>query len=188
MSPVFLLGVVCLLQVSLPDNRGTTSWRFAYISIAFGVMSIFLQVKTILYASGCAALLFVLESNFGKVRHAAVFTLMIMSPVFEYATNVFSFPIRLWLTGMAGNMMTFSGQQVFARGNKLMMNGNEFSVDPECMGLHMLQTSLLLGIMIGSFYSHQYKVRAQLLTLMLILLMVTGLNILPIPDNSAGAV
>ncbi len=177
-SPVFLLGVVCLLQVSLPGRCGKSSVRFAYISIAFGVLSIFLPVKTILYGSGCAALLFVLESNFGKVRHAAVLTLMIMSPVFEYATNVFSFPVRLWLTGIAGSMMRFSGRQVFARGNMLMLNGNEFSVDPECMGLHMLQTSLLMGIMICSFYTHQYKVRLRLLTLMLILLLITGLNVM----------
>lgn len=177
-SPVFLLGLFCLLQVSLPDSGGKISLRFAYISIAFGLLSIFLPVKTILYASGCTTLLFVLESNFGKVRHAAVFTLMIMSPVFEYATNIFSFPIRLSLTGIAGTMMMFSGQQVFARGNMLMLNGNEFSVDPECMGLHMLQTSLLLGIMICSFYIQQYKIRLRLLTLLFILLIITGLNVM----------
>ncbi|MEO6000239.1 MAG: exosortase N [Chitinophagaceae bacterium] len=177
-SPVFLLGILCLLQVSLPGNSGGTSFRFAYITFAISALSIFLPLRTILYLTGSSAILFTLEANYGKVRHAVFCTLVIMSPIFEYAATVFSFPIRLQLTSWAGNMMAFTGQTVISTGNMITIHGNEFTVDPECMGLNMMETSLLLGVMISCIYQQKFKVRVRFLILVLMLIVISVLNIL----------
>ena len=177
-SPVFLMGILCLFLVSLPGNSTVTSLRFAYITFALSVLSLVLPFRTILYLTGSSAILFVLEANYGKVRHAAVCTLVIMSPIFEYASTVFSFPIRLQLTSWAGSIMAFMGQKVLSAGNMLTIRGNEFTVDPACMGLNMMETSLLLGIMISSFYQEKFEVRLRFVTLILILTSISLLNVI----------
>jgi exosortase N len=73
---------------------------------------------------------------------------MLMSPIAQYFADAFSFSIRLWLTKVAGKAMLLFGRQVEVSGNVITHNGIDFSVDPACMGLHMLLSSLLCCLLI----------------------------------------
>lgn len=50
-----------------------------------------------------------------------------------------------------------SGQRVVSGGNLITRDGVDFSVDPACMGLHMLQTALLCCIMMSALYGQRYR-------------------------------
>ncbi len=92
---------------------------------------------------------FVVETYVRKMHLLSLLTIILVSPVCRYIMNVFSFPIRLQLTQWVGNLLSFTGYDSSqVEGNIIRYNGSEFSVDPACMGLYMLITSLLSGIMI----------------------------------------
>lgn len=95
--------------------------------------------------------LFLLESSRGRQTALLPLTLFCMSPVFGHLSSIFAFPLRLELTRIAGHILAASGNDVTASGNLIRSGGLDFSVDPACMGLHMLQCALLSMMMIGLF-------------------------------------
>jgi len=100
-----------------------------------------------------------------------------MSPFFQYVSEVFSFPIRLQLTAIAGKLFSAAGTDIHAEGNMLLVNGNEFSVDPACMGLNMLVTSLLLCVMLIGIHQKKYHKHLSFVAVSTLLLVVFVLNI-----------
>jgi exosortase N len=110
------------------------------------LLCLMIPVQTFLYFS--LVLLFIYW--FGKKGYHLAFlgwaSLIISSPVFSYAATVFSFPIRLQLAEWVGSLFALGRSQVSTKGNSIFFGGQEFSVDPACMGLHMLSVSMLLGI------------------------------------------
>jgi exosortase N len=101
-----------------------------------------------------------------------------MSPVFQYIADVFSFPIRLQLSTIAGYGLSFTGKSVQVVGNTIYFNNNEFAVDPACMGLNMLTASLLLGIMLIGFYKKKWNKQIAGWQIIAYLLFVFGLNVI----------
>lgn len=144
-SANFLIGLPALLLMHTP-LAGSTSGRFGWLALAVMITVLFLPVKTGLYAALCCVLLCLYECGKGKVTLLPVLTLFFMSPVCQYFAQVFSFPVRLRLTGIAGSVLQGLGKKVSIAGNIIFLDGTEFSVDPACMGLGMLVTSLLCGI------------------------------------------
>ncbi len=80
----------------------------------------------------------------------------LMSPVFQFTANVFSVPVRFQLTKWAGAVMNAIRGDITVKGNMIICNGNEFLVDPACMGLNMMVTSLLLQLIIVAMYQRKY--------------------------------
>jgi exosortase N len=109
-----------------------------------------------LYFTIAFAFLFITENFSGKINWLPVWVICFMSPVFQFAANVFSFPIRLKLTSWAGYIMNSMVGDVIVQGNMIVYNGNEYSVDPACMGLNMMVTSLLLQLIIIAMYQRKY--------------------------------
>ncbi len=93
-------------------------------------------------------LLFLWENKIGKLNNLPFFLLIIISPVFQYIAEVWSFPIRLELSKWAGKVLSLMGQKVEVAGNMIIMDGHEFAVDAACMGLNMLSVSLLLSLVL----------------------------------------
>ncbi len=54
-----------------------------------------------------------------------------------------------------------AGVDVQVEGNMMVLNGNGFTVDDACMGLNMLSTSLLIGVLV---MVHHYKNRQRTLS------------------------
>lgn len=124
------------------------------------VLSFLVPVKTLLYFSIGWALLLLLPAFSCRPGFLSIAVLLVASPIFQYVTNVLSFPIRLQLTGWAGQLLSLWFNGINTKGNVIYYGNNEFSVDPACMGLNMLVTSLLLGIMAFGYYQQKLQKKA----------------------------
>ena len=101
------------------------------------------------------ALFSLMETVSGRAGILAMLSLILMSPLCEYFTNVFGFPIRLQLTQMAGYILHSVDNGYRSEGNVLFNGTAEFSVDTACMGLHMLISSLLTGMILLGIYQRR---------------------------------
>lgn len=156
---------------------GKYSFRYLPPALLFLGLAIFVPVKTLVYLALVFGLLFLLESTIGKVSYYLLFLLFIMSSVFRYFSNFFGFPIRLWLSKIAGNILELTGQEVAVSGNLISLNGTDFSVDPACTGLRMLATSLLLALFVLAFYQRKTGREASFKLVSGVLLLTLLLNI-----------
>jgi exosortase N len=101
-----------------------------------------------------------------------------MSPVFGHFIEIFSFPIRLQLTSVAASLFQASGVAAFASGNVIDINGSHFSVDAECMGLNMMVTSLLVGVMLMAYYEQTLRKKLKLFRVVTLLSLIVLLNVI----------
>lgn len=176
-SPATILGVFALCMVTTVNRSEKGSLRFFLPAVLALLLYTLLPAKTLLCIAMVCGVLFMAEAFFGRVNVLPGIVLVIMSPLFEYASNVFSFPIRLQLTTWAGRMIGLMGQDVHVQGNMIVYNGSEFSVDPACMGLQMMVTSLLCGTMLIGYYQRQQRKELRLPVLLPLLGVFMSLNI-----------
>jgi exosortase N len=172
-----LLGLIALPVVTVIRTREKGNFRYAVFAILLALCCIALPVKTLFYGAIACSLLFVIEGALGKTNLLPLIVVGMMSPIFQYMADIFSFPIRLQLTTMAGQAMQWMGSAVQVRGNMIYCNGHEFSVDPACMGLNMLVTALLLQVLLVAVYQKKYGRTGAWWQVFLLLGLVTVLNI-----------
>lgn len=173
-----LLGLIALPVVTTIryGNKGYT--RYAWAAILLTILCIWLPVNTLYYISVALAVLFVIENFIGKTNLLPLVVIGMMSPMFQYLAGIFSFPIRLQLTEVAGQAMQLIGSEVEVKGNMIFYSGREFSVDPACMGLNMLVTSLLLQVLLVAVYQKKFGRTGSWWQVILLLGLVAALNIL----------
>ncbi len=176
-SPVFLFGVAAAISVASCDSARKQGRRYAYAAIVLALFNILLPVKTILYMSLVCGILFTLENFRGKTGPLPLMVALLVSPAFQYVSDVFTFPVRLELSRWAGSALQLAGGHVRTEGNLIFCNGDEFSVDPACMGLNMMITSLVAGVLLISFYQKRLHKRVSPWLLILLLGCIAGLNV-----------
>ncbi|MBS0029181.1 exosortase N [Chitinophaga sp. 22321] len=176
--PFFLLSVIAMVLVCRIDHTRRGSTRCGWIALFFLLLSWQLPVFTFRYAVLITALFFVIEYFYGRLQPLAFITATLIAPAIDFVINVFSFPIRLWLTGMAGKLLAGINPAVTTSGNMILVGNNEFSVDTACMGLQMMLTSLLCGVMLIALYQRRYQKVLPVTGILVILMAVTGLNII----------
>jgi exosortase N len=143
--PTFITG---LIAIAASARKGRTdSNRYGYAAMLFLLLCFLVPVKTFLFFSLAFSLFYWVERNYARLPFPAMAALVLASPVFEYGASAFSFPLRLQLTDWVTGIFSLFGEGVSSRGNVIVHEGFEFSVDPACMGLHMCSLSILLGIL-----------------------------------------
>ncbi len=150
------LGILSLLAVAGVDKE-SKSLRCLYPCILFSLADLFIPVKFFAFAALVSGIGLLIESYTGILNRISYFILVFISPLVEYACNVFTFPIRLGLTSVAATCMKLGGLDVIAAGNVISTKGMDFSVDAECMGLKMLSTSLLSGLILAGLLEKQAR-------------------------------
>jgi exosortase N len=165
----FVSGVIALWFVLDNDQRGERSYRYAWVAGVFFVLCLLLPVKTFLFFTISFSLLFLVEYCYGKMSVLPAIVIILLSPLFKYAADTFSFPLRLQLTNLAGSAFSLMGYETIVKGNVIIHSDQEFSVDPGCMGLNMMETSLLFGvIIIAGKLIKQWKLWTYLLAIVLL--------------------
>lgn len=149
-------GLVALLLIPVVPTAPRYPLRWGIASIVLFGLWVLLPVKTTLYFFLAAAIFFYRESFYGKMPPSAVLAIPLLSPLTEYALDAFSFPIRLWLTKIAGGVLQHIEPGMQVKGNMLQTGNADFSVDPACMGLHMLMVSLLTVLLLVNLYQRRY--------------------------------
>lgn len=154
----FQLGMLSMfVVVSSTHSSKKSGIRFGVAAMMVAIITCFLPVKTLLYITILLSVFFVVETYGRRIHLLSLLVVILVSPVCRYVMNIFSFPIRLQLTQWVGRMLSFTGAPSQVEGNIILYNGSEFSVDPACMGLYMLITSMLSGIMIVALQHRKYK-------------------------------
>jgi exosortase N len=172
-----VLGITAIIFTW--QGAGTGKRIFGYL-LAAGLLLLlygWIPSKFILYIVIGIAVFSLMESVAGKAGPAAMFCLILMSPLCEYFSNVFGFPIRLQLTELAGHIMHSVDNSYHTEGNVLLKGPSEFSVDTACMGLHMLISSLLTGMILLGIYQRRLKKKMSLICLTGIGLAILILNL-----------
>ena len=173
-----LMGIMAFLVVVQPDTKNKGSRRIAYWVVVFSLLSIIIKVKTVLFFAFISGILLVIEQSFGKVNRLSIILTLFVCPFFQFAINVFGFPIRLWLTGLAGKALHFIGTDISVQGSVIVCRGQDFLVDTTCMGLKMLVSSLMLSIVILSVYETRMNKRLNWKGIGGFLFLVVLLNII----------
>ncbi len=173
----FLAGIATV-GLSLYSYRGNPGRRFMWPLLVMAAVNFLLPVNTTFYLLTLLAGLYVLETKVGKVDKIVPMALFMMSPVMNYAVNSFSFPIRLWLTEVAGRFLMVLDNTTQVEGNVVVFNGAEYAVDAGCMGLSMVEVSLLLVLLLTVVYQRQAGRIIRHWQLLLALTCIFALNII----------
>jgi hypothetical protein len=167
------IPILYLLSKAAPGSQNPRS--VVLMSCLLLILNSFIPVQTFFYFGVVAVFIGMLELR-GQGRGMLMWvTAILIAPLSNYFFNVFSFPIRLWLTSVAANVLHTMDDQVSYVGNVILLQGREFSVDMACMGLNLTIASLLTGILL--LLNFQIKTQKRLsngvtiLFLMLVLLL-----------------
>jgi exosortase N len=175
-----LLGV-CLLPFSIwITGRQRVNYFYLLAMICFGALASVYPVKIFYFFAIAIFILFLLEIHIGQVNTIVLFLLAFMSPFFEQVAGILGFPIRLYLSNAAGSILTVAGLPVGVEGNMLILHGNSFTVDDACMGLNMLSTSLLVGVLM---IVCQYRQRTSVLSFLSLAGYFAGVFLLNVVSN-----
>lgn len=142
----FLLGLLALPYMLVNGGNRQKSLRLGYWAIAAGILYLLVPMQFVLFLMLCGAMLCIWEYSYGKVSSLMLITILMMSPAFHYFVGVFSFPIRIELTEKAATLFNVLGVNARSLGNVITYNGSEYAVDPACVGLKMIVTSFLCGL------------------------------------------
>lgn len=172
-----MLGLMTLYYGFELRKGQTGNTRYGWLALALALLACFLPVKTVLYAAFVCAVFFVVESFAGALSALPFITMILLSPLFEYVVNVFSFPVRLELTQWVCKLLSLTGAEATAEGNTIWFQQAEFSVDPACMGLHMLSVSFLTGLLLTAIFQQRYQKQLPVIALLAALPLLFVLNI-----------
>ena len=169
---------VCL---SVQRHRGG-SWRYGLLSLSMLALYPLLKVQSLFFLGFCSFVLFIIDNQVGRINYLPLTLLLVSSPFAFFAMEVIGFPLRLELTQWAAFFCRWFEPGIVAQGNRLLLGEEVFSVDPECMGLKLMNTSLVLGLTFLAFLQRQWKKRLPLthlpVWLLLLLLLVLGSNLI----------
>lgn len=146
-----LIGL-CLFPFTILVTRPKRNNLF-YIAamIFFATMAMTYGVRICYFFTLAFYFLWLVELFVGRLNVLILFLILFMSPFFIQVVTILGFPLRLMLSGYAGELLKLCGVNVQVEGNVMMMNGTMFSVDEPCMGLNMLVISLLMGVFILAY-------------------------------------
>lgn len=175
--PVFLAGLMAMSAVVLPFPPVRRS-RYAWAAAAFALLCLLVPVKTFFYLALCFSVFYFLEASNRKIPFAGLCALVISSPVFTYGATAFSFPLRMHLAEWVGSWLRIGQPGTLVHGAVIEQQGYEFSVDPACMGLHMLSLSLLFGLILLGWLQRKTGRYLPFFPALFYLLLVFLLNLL----------
>jgi len=176
-SAALLIGILALYYTPGFDKQPNSSFRFGWPALLFAVLYFLVTpLRTVVYAALVSALCLYCESFYRRIEKTTLFILALLTPIADFFANTFSFPIRMQLTAIAGGLMKAAGLTVTVAGNAITYRGHLFTVDPACMGLHMLIISLLTALLLMNYYQRKTGRRLSALMITLLLLITIGLN------------
>ncbi|EOR93667.1 hypothetical protein ADIARSV_3176 [Arcticibacter svalbardensis MN12-7] len=159
-------------------NMGKFSIRYLIPAVVFIVLALFIPVRTTVFIALLFSFLFFLENYIGTTSSMLLFLLLLISPIFNYLSNVIGFPIRLYLSDFAAIILGWAGSHTQAYGNIIVQGNNEFAVDQACAGLNMLATSLIICLFIIAYYQKRTNKRFSFVRILTLLVITTGLNMI----------
>jgi len=173
----FWIGTGLVPFVLLSSKSKKRTLRFLPAILFLFVTCFLIKAQSIRYLFLLLSIVFLIESFRGKLNASLFWILLIISPLFRYLSEIFTFPIRLKLSSLTGIFLKTSGFPVQVSGNIIQMNDSDFSVDPACMGLQMVGFSFLAGIFLVTNSERLTNRKLPFLLFVLIMMAAFALNI-----------
>jgi exosortase N len=174
----FILGIgLLILPFTFQFRKQIFSNRYLVPTLLFALLSLILPAQSTIYFSIIFTVLLLFENFIGKTNIAALFILIIVSPLFKFFSDTLGFPLRLWLSKIVAQTMTFVGMKAESAGNIIYIDQYEFYIDQACAGLNMLHVSLLIGIFILSVQQKKQQKTVPLFSYALFFSLIFILNI-----------
>jgi exosortase N len=177
----WVLAMVLVPFVAQVQPQKSLSPTLLIATIVLALLAATLQNSTLYFFTSVVALWCGAQLMVGRISIYPILLLVVASPIFKYIANIISFPLRMQLTTWAVAILNTMEKQAEAAGNIILVNGEEFSVDPACAGLSMLSLALILAVFILSHLQKTYQKKfplwfiAMMLGLMLLLNLVANL-------------
>ena len=175
--PSTLFGIVLLPYVIVIRRSEGKSIRYVFIMLILLALIWLSGLNTLIYLALVIAILFLIENSIGKTGILCFVYLIIISPIFIYIGNFVGVPARLELTELAGSILNLIHINNQVLGNLIITDTSEFSVEPACMGLNMLNISFILAIATSAHYERLYQKSLNLISIILYLVTVFVLNL-----------
>ena len=177
-DPTFVAGLVVLALSMVVRSPGVGSWRFAVWAMLCFVAGLVIPARsfhflTLLFAAG-----FIVENLKGKINEAPVLIAVLLSAVFKTMSIVLGFAIRLQMSANAAAALVLLGFDAQASGNMIRLNGQDFAVDPACMGLQMVDISFLYGFFLLGLMERRSGKRLHWWALAATIVGLGGLNLI----------
>ncbi|MBX3241085.1 MAG: exosortase N [Chitinophagaceae bacterium] len=177
-SPVFLLGLLTLFITTGECTDRPGSLRYGIAAMLTGIITCFFPIKTLFFYFTAFSMFYIVERLRGHLNFLSLASLVLLSPLFSHFILQFGFTIRLYLTACAGFLLKFIVPDTLVSGNIITMNGVEYAVDPACMGLNMMVTSLISGVLLIALFQERRGKQLHITAIILSLLLIVTLNIL----------
>ncbi len=123
------------------------------ISLILLCLFVHFHSKSFLFFS---LLFFILELHAhykGRIQYQVFFLYFFCSPLFSFLGKLLGFPLRIQLTKLAAQLLSYSHKSISLAGNSIVINGADFIVDEACAGLNMLFASMIWGFISLEFHS-----------------------------------
>ena len=173
---VFYL-LVGLLSIRY-EGRGRGGGRFGWLALLAGIGFILLAARILYLLSLVYFLLFLLEKARGRINDAPIYAAVLVWPAAQYVLHVMSFPLRLGMTASVGAVLRLFYPEIAVKGNIIAWAETEFVVAEACLGLSLLQTSLLICLFLIGRDDRQFQRSLSWPWIALALAVTTGLVML----------
>lgn len=154
-----LILFIIVLPILISKNNNQKSFRYGLVALILLATFIVLKLETIYYFAVISSLLFVYESVYGKISNLPILLILIISPITNHFNKVIGFEIRLLLTEFASKILKLVYSDIVQMGNQLIVSGNPFTVDPECLGLNMMIMSFFVSIVFLSLNEKRTNIK-----------------------------
>lgn len=152
-----MLGLVLAPFIFRRGGEAGHSRRYFWLALLFFVALFFRRSGSLYFFALAFSILFVVEQYWAKLNMLPFFWCLIISPLFRQFSNIWTFPIRLEMSSLAARILSGMGFEAYAEGNIIQFEGTGFAVDPACMGLNLIITALLLGLVILAHFERRHK-------------------------------
>ena len=138
-------------------TEGKLEYGYLIAAMVFAIGAFCSGSFSLFYATFVFGLYFLLSLGLGRLNVLPLVLLFLISPLVSHVTSMFSFPIRLQLSHWVSHVLSVAGIEIFSEGNLLILAGERFLVDQECVGLKMLITGLVITLVLLAYQERKYK-------------------------------
>ncbi|MDX2249215.1 MAG: exosortase N [Bacteroidia bacterium] len=188
--PLEMNVVLCFMLapfVMRIQREGEYSVRYGWLA-AGSLLAFHLIHMQIFFLLGVGATIFmILEARHGKMGILPLILLILISPMLQFLVRIFTFPIRLEMSRISGEILRSAGYEVTVNGNIFETGPFRFAIDQACLGLNMIITGLIITTLLITFAERRtglttpvWKLAALYVTTIILLLLSNFSRILVI--------
>ena len=141
-------GIALLPFILSPDRSRRGGGLYLVTAAVFTLLHLILGQYYWAFAAALAILYHLVHTRVGRLNAIAFCTLIFYLPLTRSFFTLFGFHVRILITKWAGKVLALVNGSVQAVDSRMWVDGQEFTVDPGCMGLRLVITAFILSLLI----------------------------------------